>query len=139
MEATICQVTVLFEDPYWVGVYERTSGDRTEVCKITFGAQPKDYEVYDFLLKHWHRLRFSPPVTGGQTVPKAANPKRLQRQIHRQLRDTGIGTRAQQALKMQQEQGKQERRTLSRERAQAQKDRRFALHREKRKEKHRGH
>lgn len=139
MEPIICRMTVLFEDPYWVGVYERTAGEGTQVCKITFGAQPKDYEVYEFLLKNWHRLRFSPPVGRGRIAPETRNPKRLQRQIHRQTQDTGMGTRAQQALKLQQEQGKRERRILSREQIQAEKDRRFALHQEKRKEKHRGH
>ena len=48
-------LTVFFEEPFWVGVYERQSGNRLEVCKITFGAEPKDYEVYDFLLRNDHR------------------------------------------------------------------------------------
>lgn len=43
-------LTVFFENPFWVGVYERVDGDRYEVCKITFGAEPKDYEVWDYLL-----------------------------------------------------------------------------------------
>ena len=34
-------LTVFFEDPFWVGVYERTDGGRYEACKITFGAEPK--------------------------------------------------------------------------------------------------
>ena len=37
-------LTVFFENPFWVGVYERIDGDRYEVCKITFGAEPKDYD-----------------------------------------------------------------------------------------------
>ena len=37
------QITVLFEDPFWVALYERESGEKYEVCKITFGAEPKDY------------------------------------------------------------------------------------------------
>ena len=53
-------LTVFFENPFWVGVYERIDGDRYEVCKITFGAEPKDYEVWDFLLKNWSKLKFSP-------------------------------------------------------------------------------
>lgn len=32
------------------------------MCKVTFGAEPKDYEVYDFVLKNYYRLRFSPAV-----------------------------------------------------------------------------
>ena len=45
-------LTVLFENPFWVGVYERIDGDRYEVCKIIFGEEPKAYEVWDFLVKN---------------------------------------------------------------------------------------
>ena len=51
--ATKSKLTILFENPFWIGLYERIDGDKYEVCKITFGAEPKDYEVYDFLLKNW--------------------------------------------------------------------------------------
>ncbi len=29
---------------------------KLSVCKITFGAEPKDYEIYDFVLKNYYRL-----------------------------------------------------------------------------------
>ncbi len=34
-------LTILFENPFWIGLYERIDGDKYEVCKITFGAEPK--------------------------------------------------------------------------------------------------
>ena len=46
-------LTILFEAPFWIGVYERFDEGYYEVCKITFGSEPKDYEVYDFLLKNY--------------------------------------------------------------------------------------
>lgn len=49
--------TISFENPFWIGLYERIDGDKYEVCKITFGAEPKDYEIYAFLLKNWHKLK----------------------------------------------------------------------------------
>ncbi len=55
-------LTILFEDPFWIGVFERTGDGKYEVCKITFGAEPKDYEVRDLLLYNWNNLKFSPPV-----------------------------------------------------------------------------
>ena len=62
--STVCQssLTILFEAPFWIGIYERSCNGKYEVCKITFGAEPKDYEVYEFLLKNWHKLKFSPPI-----------------------------------------------------------------------------
>ena len=107
------------------------------MCKVTFGAEPKDYEVHDFILKNYYRLRFSPAV---ETAVKeiGRNPKRVQREVRRQVQNTGVGTKAQQALKLQQEQLKTERRTVSREQREAEKERQFELKQQKKKEKHRG-
>ena len=89
------------------------------MCKITFGAEPKDYEVYEFLLKNWHKLKFSPPIQAEVIAERKINPKRMQREINSQLQDKGIGTKAQQALKLQHEQCKLERKTKSREQKEA--------------------
>ena len=99
-------LTILFEAPFWIGLYERIENGKYEVCKITFGAEPKDYEIYEFLLKNWGRLRFSPPIKAEAALEKKINPKRMQREINSQLQDRGIGTKAQQALKLQHEQYK---------------------------------
>ena len=66
------------------------------------------------------------------------NPKRVQREVRKQVQNTGIGTKSQQALKLQQEQLKTERKTVSREQREAEKQRQFELKQQKRKEKHRG-
>ena len=66
------------------------------------------------------------------------NPKRVQREVQKQVQNTGIGTKSQQALKLQQEQLKIERKIVCREQREAEKERRFELRKIKRKEKHRG-
>ena len=38
----------MFEDPFWVGIYERYDDGQYEVCKITCGAEPKDYEAVSY-------------------------------------------------------------------------------------------
>lgn len=139
MRTVASRLTVLFENPFWIGLYERESDGCYEACKITFGAEPKDGEVYNFVLRNWHRLRFSPPVKVQTVETKAVNPKRMQRLIHRQMQNTGIGTKAQQALKLQLEQGKQNRTERSKQRRELEKDRQFELRQQKRKERHRGH
>lgn len=136
--ASKSSLTILFENPFWIGLYERIDGDKYEVCKITFGAEPKDYEVYDFLLKNWHRLNFSPPIKTDKIEERKINPKRMQREINSQLENRGIGTKAQQALKLQREQGKIERNVQSREQKEAEKERQYAIRQEKKKAKHRG-
>lgn len=139
MENGYARLTVYFEDPFWVGLYERGDGGTYQVCRIVFGAEPRDHEVYAFLLEHWRRLRFSPSMAADGPAERKVSPKRMQRQIKRQLQSPGIGTKAQQALKLQQEQGKEARRRRSREEREAEADRLFALRREKRREKHKGH
>ena len=132
-----CKLTVFFEEPFWVGVFEKIENGKLSAAKVTFGAEPKDYEVYEFILKHYYDLRFSPAVA---TVVKESkqNPKRIQRDIKKSLAKTGIGTKSQQALKLQQEQTKQERKIKSREQKMAEADRLFDLKQQKKKEKHRG-
>lgn len=139
MGTIVSKLTVLFEDPFWIGLYEREDNGRYEVCKITFGAEPKDYEVYEFLLKNFSKLRFSPSIEVEAKAEKQTNPKRMQRNIKKQIGDIRLGTKAQQALKLQQEQGKLDRKERSREQREAEKERQFELRQEKRKEKHRGH
>lgn len=131
-------LTVMFENPFWIGLYERIDGGKYEVCKITFGAEPKDYEVYEFMLKNWKSLKFSPPVKAEKRIEQKVNPKRLQREINSQLENKGIGTKAQQALQLQREQSKTERKTKSKEQREAEKERQYALRQEKKRAKHKG-
>lgn len=138
MQENACSLTVLFDAPFWVGIYERMSGGQLEACRIVFGAEPKDYEVYDFLLKNWHRLRFSPPVSAPPPESRRPNPKRMQRAIRSQLQTGAAGTKAQQALQLQREQNKTERQRRTRTQREAEARRRFALRQEKKKARHRG-
>lgn len=132
------KLTVYFEDPFWVAVYERTAGRKMTAARIVFGAEPKDSDVYTFLLKNWCGLRFSPPVAAGR-AGREINPKRAQREAKRQVEARGAGTKAQQALKLLQEQNKTERKTKSRQQCEAEAQARYEFRQKKRKEKHRGH
>ncbi len=138
MDKSICKITVFFEEPFWVGVYERMTNGKIKVAKVVFGSEPKDYEIYDYFLSHWNKLRFSPPVTEKESANRKINPKRMQREINSQLSQTGIGTKAQQALKLQQEQNKLERKSFNRQKSEEEKQRQFELRLQKKKDKHRG-
>lgn len=139
MDVCKAVLTVYFEAPFWAAVYEREHGGKSEACKITFGAEPKDYEVLAYLLQNYRSLQFSPPVACGGLREKSGNPKRIQREINGQMQDRGIGTKAQRALQLQREQCKAERKTRTREMRETEQQRRFELRTQKRKEKHRGH
>ncbi len=132
------KLTVFFEKPFWVGIFEHIEDGKLSVAKVTFGSEPKEYEVQEYIQKYYSSLKFSPAV---DTVVKEAkrNPKRMQREAKKQTQETGLGTKAQQALKLQQKQNKQERKVKIRERKEAEKLRMFDLKQQKKREKHKGH
>ncbi len=138
MDRTIGKLTVFFENPFWVGVFETITDGKLSAAKVIFGDEPRDCEVFDFVLKHYYDLRFSPAVTV-DAEEKHINPKRMQREIKKQMTDTGVGTKSQQALKLQYERFKNERKKKSREQRQEEKDRLFELKQLKKREKHKGH
>ena len=131
-------LTVFFEDPFWVGVFERRIGKKLSVCKVTFGAEPKDCEVLEFVLNHYYELSFSTAITVGSRQT-ADNPKRRQREARKQMEQSGISTKSQEALRLQREEMKTERRQTSREEREEEEARRFELKQMKRKEKQKGH
>ena len=138
MDKVSGQLTVYFENPFWIGVFERVYDGKLSVCKVIFGAEPKDPDILEFVLKHYNELKFSPAVKTEQKR-KADNPKRRQREARKQLQNAGIGTRSQQALQMQREEMKTERKQKSKELRDAEKQRKFELKQQKKKEKHKGH
>ena len=132
------KLTIYFEDPFWVGVFERIENRKLSVAKVTFGVEPKDYDVLEFINRNYYHLQFSPAV---ETVVKDTkkNPKRAQRDAKKQTMETGIGTKSQQALKLQQEQNKLARKERSKKEREEESDRLFEMKQQKKKEKHKGH
>ena len=138
MNRSSVTLTVLFDAPFWVGVFERVEDDKLTVAKVIFGAEPKDYEIYDFILKNFYRLKFSPSliIENNRTFE---NPKRKQRAARKQMQKTGIGTKSQQALQLQLEARKIELKKVNKVQQAVLKQHQFELKKQKHKEKHRGH
>ena len=138
METGYARLTVRFEAPFWTCLYERGGGGTYEACRIVFGAEPGEQEVYAFLLERWRHLPFSPSLPGESPPERRVSPKRALREARRETRPAAMGTRAQQALALQREAGKAAGARRSREQRETEEARKFALRREKRKEKHKG-
>ena len=58
------RLTVFFEEPFWVGVFEQETDGVICAARVVFGAQPTDAKVFEFVLRHADRLRYGPPVEG---------------------------------------------------------------------------
>ena len=138
MDRVSGKLTIYFEDPFWVGVFERIENRKLSVAKVTFGVEPKDYDVLEFINRNYYHLQFSPAV---ETVVKDTkkNPKRAQRDAKKQTMENGIGTKSPQALKLQQEQNKLARKERSKKEREEESDRLFEMKQQKKKEKHKGH
>lgn len=141
MEADI-KLTVFFEGMFWVGVFEKTTETSYEVSRVVFGTEPKDYEIFEFINRRFYKINFKNSLitdTCTNVKDKKINPKRVQRELRKETENKGIGTKAQQALQLQYEENKLQRKKLSKERREAEAERKFQLKQEKKLKKHKGH
>ena len=139
---TSITLTVLHDGQFWIGIFEHADEGRYGACRVVFGAaEPTDVELLAFIVRRWTTLAFdmaADPSATADAVLSHANPKRRQREARKLVERAGVGTKAQQAMSVSYEARKIESRALAREARQAQAERRFALRRQKRKQKHRG-
>ncbi|MBH7051436.1 YjdF family protein [Clostridioides difficile] len=133
------KLTVLFEEPFWVGIFERQDGKKYEACRVVFGAESKEVEVYEFILERFFSLDFGSIKLEKNVTKDKIGYKRMQRKVKKEQEKETIGTKAQNALKLQYEERKQDRKNLAKNRKEEEKERLFNLKQEKRKAKHKGH
>ena len=135
------QLTVYFDCPFWVGVFEIYCDNTIATCKVVFGSEPKDAEIYNIIINDYYSLKFSKPVAidSNYKKPQPINPKRLQRQIKKQIVTKGVGTKAQQAMQIQRKENAFQRKRISKEQKDAEKQLKFELKQHKKKQKHKGH
>lgn len=130
---------VFYEEPFWVGVYEKQNKNSYLVCKIVFGAEPLGNELYEFLLKNYSNLKFTKTTYSVATATTKKNPKRVKRDVIKQMKIHGSSTKSQNALKLEYSKNKLEKRKKRKQQKEEAKAIKFKLHSEKRKEKHKGH
>ena len=132
------KITVFYDESFWVGFFEKEENFQITVAKYTFGIEPRETEVLEFILKDYDKLTFSSPLKVEETK-KDVRFKKRQKAIKKLQETTGVGTKAQQALKIQQEEKKVERKNYKKLKKEIRKKEQFQLKQEKRKEKHKGH
>lgn len=138
MSKVCIKLQVCFEDPFWIGIFEKMEDTSLYVCKVTFGPEPKDYEVAQFIKLNYDKLKFSQPVDYISRVAECKNPKRMQREVRRQIQNAGTSTKSQLALAQLLEQSKLERKDRRKRNKEAEEKKQFEARQQKKKEKHRG-
>ena len=132
------KLTVYFEDPFWVGVFERDDETGYCVSRVVFGPEPTNAELYEYIKREYAKLDFGRKIEDQVCIVRKKNFKRMQREVRKEIYEEGVGTKAQQAMKLQMELIGKERQVVSREK-QREEALKFKLKQEKKKEKHRGH
>jgi hypothetical protein len=132
------KLTVLFEPPFWVGIFEREDNGKYSVARAIFGSEPKLPEIFNFVLQHIDDLKFSTPQKDAP-VEKKMNPKRLQREVKKEMQKVGVMQKAQDAMRIELEMNKKIRKEKSKEQREAEKQAMFEFKQSKKKKKLRGH
>lgn len=138
MDRVSVKLTVYFENPFWIGIFERSIDEKLSVCKVIFGTEPKDNEILKFVLNRYNKLKYSPEILYEKVFKEKVNPKRVQRDVKKQLNNKGVGTKSQQALKLQQEENKTMRKIKTKEQKELEKEKMYSLRQKKKREKHKG-
>ena len=133
------QCTVRFEDPFWVGFFELWDDTVYSVCRIVFGKEPKISERNEWMLANYSKIPYKQQQMEELPKSQKINPKKLKKQIAREVSGKYQGTKAQQALKSLHEEEKVVRKKVSREQKEEMLQRRFEQKQEKKKQKKRGH
>ena len=137
MEIISIGLTVYFEDGFWHGLFEQEYEGTYQVCRVTFGQEPKEDEILRLIQTQFVRLSFSPEATVKQHV-KIKNSKRLQRAVKKQVKQN-VSSKSQELLQLQHEERKKHSKQQSSLQKQLLKQEKFERKQQKRREKHKGH
>lgn len=134
------EVTVLFDDPYWIAVVLCTDDDgRVRIGREVLGGEPGHAELREWTLRC---LRDVPLREVGLDAPERAqrprSPKRAAREAARAAAERGLSTKAEDAMRLALEATAKERDERRRARRDEARERAWALRCAKRKAKHRG-
>lgn len=131
--------TVLFENPFWIGIFESENGKKYEAARIVFGPEPTDVQLYQFIQENFFSITFGELTLEKPSKEKDISYKRMIKKIKKEQSNKTIGTKAQNAIKLQHESNKVEKKIHSKEKKLQQDEKKFELRQQKKKEKHKGH
>lgn len=134
------KLTVFHDGQYWVGVLEEQFQGKLRAAKYIFGTEPKDEEILQFVCRDMMQIvsGLSQEVAVKPSEAKRINPKRLARRAAEEMRNKGVSSYAQEAIRLELEKRKRERQMLTKQQLLAKLERKRELKILKAKAKHRG-
>lgn len=133
------QLVVFYDEQFWLAVFEKIESDSMQVLKKIYPTEPKESDLYDFILNQWQGMCFSEEMSIKQKENKTLSYKKQQQKVKKELDNNGISTKSQMAIQLQREQNKKQKRQLSQFEKEQQKRIKFNLKQAKKKEKKKGH
>ncbi|RDZ05224.1 DUF2992 domain-containing protein [Priestia megaterium] len=134
-------LTIYHDGQFWVGIIEVVEDGKLRAFRYVFGAEPKDKEILDFI---YYRLQdiINQSVHSGLDVKgksnKKINPKRLQRQVAKQINKVGVSTKAQEAMKQEYEEKKKSKKKRAKQYREELKEQKYLMKKQKAGAKHKG-
>jgi hypothetical protein len=80
------KATVVFEDPRWVGIIERTDAQGIAEARVIFDSEPSEAELQDYVTKNYESLEFSKPVS-----PAVKAQEAMKRLLEQRKQQSGFG------------------------------------------------
>lgn len=134
------ELSIFHDGQFFIGIVEYKVGSKSKFAKWTFGAEPDNEEVLDFI-ENYLLILIENTQTRVRTKKqkRKINPKRLQRRISKEQKTPKNMTKAQLALKEEQELKKEQSKKRKKAKRDAFKKRKREIKKNKAKEKHKGH
>lgn len=134
------ELSIFHDAQFFIGIVEYKVGNKSKFAKYTFGAEPDDGEILCFI-ENYLLILIENTQTSVRTKKRKqkVNTKRLQRQISKEQKMPEDLTRAQLALKEEQELKKKQSKKRNKAKKNAFKERKRKIKKYKAKEKHKGH
>ncbi|MGP0689663.1 YjdF family protein [Priestia aryabhattai] len=134
-------LTIYHDGQFWVGIIEVVEDGKLRAFRYVFGAEPKDTEILEFIYYKLLNI-INQSIHSGLDVKgksdKRINPKRLQRQVAKQINKVGVSTKAQEAMKQEYEEKKKSKKKRAKQYREELKDQKYLMKKQKAKAKHKG-
>ncbi len=131
--------TVFFEDPFWVCICEVQDESGFQMARFVFGSEPGQAELVRFARDEYQHLAFSRVANATTSYDLINNNyKKRRKQAKEIIERHGVGTKAQQAYKLEMERLKTENQITRQSEITQQENEVFSKKMWKKKQKHKG-
>jgi Protein of unknown function (DUF2992) len=137
------QLTVFFDGQFWVAVIELNSAGSLRSARYIFGPEPSDAEIFAWVhspefMEFLDVAETTQPIIADTPKSRSPSPKRAQRVAREAMLTAGPSSKAEEAMRLNRELNKKERKGLTAADRSAKQERRFVLKQKQKKERHRG-